>query len=593
MNINNRLKKLRYLMKEEGIDAYIVPTGDPHQSEYVPDHYKVREWISGFTGSAGTVVVSQEVAGLWTDGRYYVQAENELAGSEIILFKMDEPGVPSYIEWLEENLDQDSCVGFDGRIVSQEEFKKLSQVLSYKNIKFKTDEDLVGKIWKDRPVFPNSVGYIHELRYAGIEAKEKIQRVREKMKKLHVDTHVIAKLDDIAWLYNIRGSDVPSNPMLISYALITMDKAYLFIKEEKTDQDLIDYLSGQGIEVYEYEEVKNFLKDLSSDNKILLDKANLNSWAYSFIAEDVEVFNQMNPSFKMKAVKTDHELENMKNAYIKDSVALTKFLYWLEKNVSFGQINEYNASEKLYEFRSKEDGFVTTSFETIMAFKENAAMMHYRPLEESSMKIEGNGLLLIDSGGQYYDGTTDVTRTIPIGEVSDEEKIDFTLTLKSHIALIGARFLYGTSGHVLDSYARRPMWERGMDYKCGTGHGVGFFLNVHEGPHRFHNVVVNNVALEENMVITIEPGVYKKDRHGVRTENVAIVKKDIETEFGQFMKFEPLTKVHIETKVLKKDLLTDSEINWLNNYHDQVYENISEYLDEDEREWLKTKVEKI
>ncbi|NLW42349.1 MAG: aminopeptidase P family protein [Tissierellia bacterium] len=593
MSINSRINALRDLMARENMDAYIIPTGDPHQSEYIPDHYKNREWISGFTGGAGTVVITKDKAGLWTDGRYFIQAEKEIEGSEYILFKMDLPGVPTYEEWLKENLENNSIIGFDGRIYSQGAFEILKKLLDGKNIKYKTDDDLVGEIWEDRPEFPCSKAFIHEIKYAGLESREKITRVRKVMEEVGAKYHIIGKLDDIAWLFNIRGSDVPSNPMLISYAAITPTEAILFVNDNKIESDVVEYLNEQGVEVQGYEDIRKYTSNIEDNSRVLLDKSSLNSWAYNSISKSSKIINEINPSFKMKSIKSKIELENQKNAYIKDGVALTKFLYWLEDNKGITVVNEYTASEKLYEFRAEQDGFVSTSFKTIMAFNDNAAMMHYRPSKTVNKVIEGDGLLLIDSGGQYFDGTTDITRTIPYGKISEEQKTDFTLTLKAHIALIGARFLYGTSGHVLDSYARRPMWEVGMDYKCGTGHGIGYFLNVHEGPQRFHNTVVNNVALEENMIISIEPGVYKKDRHGVRIENIGLVRKDIETEFGIFMKFETISFVYIDTTPLNLEMLTDKEIEWLNNYHQEVYEKISKFLTEEERTWLKEKTKAI
>lgn len=582
MDINSRVNNLRKVMRDKEIDAYIILTGDPHQSEYIPEYYKSRQWISGFIGSAGTIVITNDEALFWTDGRYHIQAENELSNTEYELFKMGLSGVLDYDDWLSENLEENDVVGFDGRTFSQLSFEKLEEKLSFKNINYKTDEDLIQRVWEDRGEFPNSKAFIHEINYSGLESRDKIIRVRKAMKELGADYHVIGKLDDIAWLFNIRGFDIPSNPMLLSYGIITRDDAILFVYEQKIDEEVKSYLKKQGIRVKSYEDIKEYLEGLPDNCKILLDKENLNKWVYDSIPKSCKIINKMNPSFKFKAVKSSVELKNQKNAYIKDGVAVTKFLYWLEKNKD-NNINEFVASKKLYEFRSQQENFIGTSFKTIMAYKENAAMMHYRPTESVSKVLEDEGLLLIDSGGQYLDGTTDITRTISMGETTDEEKRDYTLTLKSHIALIDARFLYGTSGHVLDSFARRPMWDEGMDYKSGTGHGVGYFLNVHEGPHRFHNIVVNNVALEENMIITIEPGVYKKDRHGIRIENVAVVKKDIETEFGQFMKFEPLTFVYIETDTLNLNMLTDKELEWLNKYNEKVFDKISKFLNEDEK----------
>lgn len=591
MTVNEKLKLIRQVMEEKSIDAYIIPTGDPHKSEYIPEYYKLIKWITGFTGSAGTLLISTNKAILWTDGRYDDQARKQVEGSEVEVYKLDEPGVETYIDWINSNLKEGSTIGFDSRIFTEKELEDFKKQVIF-DCQYYT-EDIIGPLWEERPKEPDSVAFVHDIKYAGIEAIDKIEKIREKMKDKRAKYHLISKLDDIAWIYNIRGMDIPSNPMLLSYALIGPEKAYLFVEDFKLNDEVRNHLKKNGIETMPYNQVIDFIKDLKNE-RILLDKSNVNAWLYSAIDKSMVIIDDMNPSFKIKAQKSNHELKNIKNAFVKDGIALTKFLYWIENEInSANKLNEYMAAQKLLEFRKSEDGFLTTSFETIMAFKENAAMMHYRPSKENSKDIIGNGLLLIDSGGQYIDGTTDITRTIPVGTVSEEEKIDFTLTLKSHIALIDARFLYGTSGHVLDSFARKPMWDNAMDYKSGTGHGVGYFLNVHEGPHRFHNTVVNNVALEENMVITVEPGVYKPGRHGVRIENVVFVRKDIKNEFGQFMKFTPMTYAYIDSNILKKDMLTKKEIEWLNNYNKSVYEKLSDHLDQDIKNWLKEKTKEI
>lgn len=593
MTINNRLNRLRELMKNKGITVYIIPSSDPHQSEYLSEYYKCREWISGFTGSAGLIVITQEEANLWTDGRYFIQAEKEIEGSEYRLFKMNTPGYPSYVEWISENIKCGDVLGFDGKVMAQSEVESIRDALNYKDYEIKSEFDLVGEIWGKRPLLPNDKAFTHDINYTGLNAKEKIDILRVEMKKSNVDYNIIASLDDIAWLFNIRGRDIPNNPFIISYAVISMNKSVLFVDKEKISKEVKLHLKDNNIEIYDYEMIVEYIQFIESNSTILLDKNRINRWVYNSIPVQCKIINNMNITSKLKAVKNPIELKNQRNAYIKDSVAVTKFLYWLYKSIGEIEISEFKAQCKLLEFRKEQDGFIEPSFRTIAAYKENAAMMHYRPSETEYKILEKEGMLLVDSGGQYYDGTTDVTRTIILGDISDEERRDFTLTLKSHINLLTTRFLHGTSGHVLDLLARYPMWQEGLDYKCGTGHGVGYFLGVHEGPHRFHNTIPNNVALEESMLITIEPGVYKSGRHGVRTENVVVVQKDIETEFGQFMKFEVLTFVPIDLKGIDFNLLTSSEKLWLNEYHKGVYEKISPFLDEEERQWLKEETRSI
>lgn len=591
MDTKEKIKKFRLLMKDQKIDAYLILTGDPHQSEYIPEYYKTIKWLTGFSGSAGTLVITKDHLVLWTDGRYYTQAEKQLANTGGQVIKMDQPGAPSYTEWLNSNMKQGDVLAFDGRIISQKDFEDLEKDLNFGPI-IKKDLDLFEDIWDTRPDFPADEAFVHHIKYAGISAREKIQEIRSTMEAKGVDYHIIAKLDDIAWLYNIRGSDIPSNPMIISYGLITKDRAYLYTHESKIIAQVRDHLDENGIQVHPYERIKDHISEIQ-DGQILVDKSSINAWLYEAIDSSLEITDEMNPSFVKKAVKTDHEIENIKNAFLKDGIALTRFLYWLEDTLANQPISEYEASQMLYKFRAQMSGFKSTSFETIMAFRENAAMMHYRPSQDEAKIIEKDGMVLIDSGGQYLDGTTDTTRTIPVGHPTKEEKIDYTLTLKSHISLIIQRFLYGTSGHVLDAIARKPMWDLAMDYKSGTGHGIGYFLNVHEGPHRFHNVIANNVGLEENMLITIEPGVYRPGQYGIRIENVGLVKKDIETEFGLFMKFEPISFVYIDTSLVVKDILDDSQIDWLNAYNAEVYDKISSHLDEDQKLWLKDKTRPI
>jgi Xaa-Pro aminopeptidase len=592
MTINERLKKLRKLMSEKGINAYIVNTGDPHQSEYVADYYKGRIWVSGFTGSAGTVVITQDEAILWTDGRYFIQAEKELEGSEYKLFKMRIPGYPTYSQWLNEKLKDGDTLGFDGEVFSQSSVEGLEKEFKGKDIKFIDEYDLVGEIWEDRPSIPKGEAFIHEVKYTGKTGKEKIEEVRKEMEKQNIDYVLIGSLDDIAWVYNIRGKDVLHNPVVISYALVSKDEAYLFVDKEKINSEVKNFLDENNVQIVAYEEIIDYIKSLDKNSKIYLDKNRINRWIYKSIPSECTIESGMDITTKLKGIKNSTEIENQKNAYLKDGVALVKFFHWLDKNVGNIHITEYSAQEKLLEFRKDQEGFIEPSFGSISAYKANAAMMHYSANENSSSEIKKEGLYLIDSGGQYFDGTTDITRTAVMGPITEEEKRDFTLTLKAHINLGNARFLYGATGHSLDVLSRYPLWQEGIDYKCGTGHGVGFLLNVHEGPHGFA-MVSNTVVLEKGMIVTIEPGVYKEGSHGIRIENVVVVEEDIKTDFGQFMKFDTISFVPIDLEGIDVSLLSEKERLWLNEYHKDVFNKLSPYLNDEERAWLKEETRSI
>lgn len=593
LKVNDRIKGLRNLMKERGIKAYIIPTYDPHQSEYIADHYKTRVWISGFTGSAGTVVVTEDEAILWTDGRYFIQAEKELEGSEIQLYKMGIPGFPTYMEWLRDNLNDGDSLGFDGKIFPQEDVKRLEKEIGQKDIQFIDEYDLVGELWTDRPSKPKGKAFVHDVKYAGKTAREKIEEVREEMAKKGADYFLLGSLDDIAWLYNIRGRDIACNPVVISYALISKDEAWWFVDGDKLDDEVKSHLEENGIAIDEYDRVIDYVKDIKKGSKVFLDPARINRWLYKGIPEECEIVEGTNITSQLKGIKNSTEIENQKNAYIKDGVALVKFLYWLDNNVGKINITEVSAAEKLEEFRKEQEGFIEPSFDTIAAYKENAAMMHYKAEEgKSNYDLKKEGMFLIDSGGQYLDGTTDITRTIVLGDITQEEKRDFTLTLKGHINLIDARFLYGATGSNLDVLARYPLWQEGIDYKSGTGHGIGFLLNVHEGPHRI-SPIPNNVRLEKGMVVTIEPGVYRAGKYGIRIENVAVVVEDIETDSGQFMKFETISYCPIDLEAVDVEMLTDKERKWLNDYHEKVYQKLSPFLNEEEKEWLKNKTRRV
>lgn len=592
MDIKKRVSALRSLMKEKNIDAYIIPSCDAHQSEYVAEHWKSRAWISGFTGSAGTVVITKDEAGLWTDGRYYIQAEKQLEGSGIKLFKMREPNVPSTTEWISDTLSKDACVGFDGKTFSTAAVKNMKKKFSKKNLKVNSEYDLIDAIWTDRPELPDDKIYTHEVKYAGKSRLEKIQEVRKYMQKQETNYYLISGLEDIAWLFNIRGNDVANNPVIISYALISDKEAYIFISENKVPENVRKELENEGITVKGYDDIQGYLKSLKDNDSVLYNSNKINLWLFNSIPEKCKKIDKRDITTHLKAIKNDVEIENLKRCQIKDGVAMVKFLYWLDNTVGKEKVTEISATDKLEGFRAQQDLFVEVSFDTIAGYKEHAAMMHYKATPDSDYELKREGMFLVDSGGQYLDGTTDITRTIVLGKLSEEEKFDFTLTLKGHIALSRAVFLYGTTGTQLDILARKPLWEQGIDYKCGTGHGVGFFSTVHENPQRI-GPQLSDVKIEESMVTTNEPGVYKEDRHGIRIENDLLTVQDKETEFGKFMKFETISFCPIDLEGINVDMLTNEEKEWLNDYHKDVYDKLSPYLDEDEKVWLKNETREI
>lgn len=592
MDVNSRIKSLRELMHEKNIDAYIVPSSDSHQSEYTQEHFKSREWISGFTGSAGTVVVTKEKVILWTDGRYFLQAEKELEGSEIELFKMGESGVPTLNKYLEKNLKESQTVGFDGKLFSYKEVEEMKKDFYKKDIKLNIDYDLIDRIWTSRPELPKGKVFVHDIKYSGISVSEKLKRIRNDMSEKDSDYYLVSSLDDIAWMFNIRGFDVLYNPVVISYALIGLDRAIIFIESEKLDTDVEEHLSNNNIEIKDYSSIRDELKDLPDENIIYFDPSKTSAWCYENIPFDMKKLKGDDIVEGLKAIKNDIEIENFKKAQVRDGVAMVKFLHWLDLNVEEGNITELSASEKLEEFRSRGENYISLSFETIAGYKDHAAIVHYSADEKSDYRLKCEGMMLLDSGAQYLDGTTDITRTIVLGDISNEEKRDFTLVLKGHIALSCAKFLYGTTGTQLDILARTPLWEDGKDYKHGTGHGIGYLLGVHEGPQRI-SCVSSKVKLEKGMLVTNEPGFYKRNAYGIRTENILLVKESEETEFGKFMKFETTTLCPIDLKGIDKGLLSENEKKWIDDYHRTVYEKLSPHLDKEICKWLKIQIEKL
>ena len=592
MNVNDKIKLLREHMKKNGLDAYIIPSSDPHLSEYVADHWKARAWISGFTGSAGTFVAVMDESGLWTDGRYFIQAEKQLTGSEIKLFKMGNPGVPSYTEWIAEKLKNGDCVGFNGRTISVFDYREMERKLSAKGIRIDKSHDLVGSIWDNRPQIPSDMIFCHDIKYTGMSAKEKIEKVREEMKKVNAENYLISSLDDIAWLFNIRGGDVPYICVTIAYALISMDRAYLFINPAKVADDVMKTLNDNKVEVLDYDAVREKIEKLDNKQSIAFDIKRTNCWLYDAIPSGCAKVEVDEITAALKAVKNETEIENIKRCQISDGVAMVKFLLWLDKNIGRREISEITVSDKLKQLRFQQPDNIGSSFETIAGYKDHGAIMHYSAAEDSKYMLEDKGMMVLDSGGQYLNGTTDITRTIVFNEISEEEKTDFTLVLKAHIALASAKFLYGATGSNLDVLARKPLWELGLDYKCGTGHGVGYCLSVHEGPQSF-SPRPNKAKIEKGMIITIEPGIYREGKHGVRTENMVLVVEDEKTEFGQFMRFEPLTLCPVSLKGINPDMLTEQEKEWLNTYHKKVLETLSPYLNAEEKAWLEENTRKI
>lgn len=586
-NLNN----LREVMKKENVDYYIIPSGDSHQSEYVPEYYKGRAYVSGFTGSAGTLLVGLEESYLWTDGRYFIQAEKELNGSGIKLMKMNIPGYPSLLEWIKNNIKEGKTLAFDGSTISVNEYKNYKELTKKNGFNIKMDKDFLNEIWSDRPELSKEKIFIHDTKYCGKFTSEKLEEVRAEMTTLEGENYVVTSLDDIAWLFNIRGNDIAYNPVALAYALISDKEAVLYINEEKVTNDDKRTLEAQGVTLKSYNDIYEDIKNVTGS--IIIDGAKVNGKLYSLISEDVKIIENLNITTSLKAVKNEVEIKNMEVSQVRDGVAMVKFIKWLKENVGKINMTEISASDKLEEIRAKGENFKGLSFNTISGYKDHAAMMHYSATEESQYELDSEGMLLIDSGAQYLDGTTDITRTFILGQITEEEKRDFTLVLKSHIALTTTIFLKGTNGCNLDAIARRPLWRYGMDYKCGTGHGVGFFLNVHEGPQGIRPFG-NTIALEPGMILTNEPGVYKENKHGIRTENTLLVTKAFKNdEMGEFYKFDTISYCPIDLEGIDVSLLDEEEREWLNNYHRTVYEKLSPYLNEEEKKFLEKETRSI
>lgn len=583
-------------MQERGIKIYVVPTSDFHESEYVGEHFKARAYITGFTGSAGTAVITQSEAGLWTDGRYFIQARKQLQDTTVKLFEMGTEGVPTVEEYIAQTLKEKDVLGFDGRVVNTMQGKRFAQLAGQKGASLYTKEDLIGKIWKDRPELSCCPVWVLEDRYSGETVESKLARVRKEMAKCGAKAHILSSLYDIAWLFNIRGDDIVNVPVVLSFVILTQDACHLFIQGQALTEETETYFAKKKITIHAYEEIYDAVAQLK-ETPVLFDENVVNYRIATSIPKQVEVLHGANPTYAMKAVKNETELENTRLAHIRDGVAVTKFMYWLKTQIKEQKITELSAAEYLKQRRMEQEHFLDLSFHTISAYGENAAMMHYSATPESNATLEPRGFLLVDSGGHYLEGTTDITRTFALGELTAEQIRHYTAVCRSNIRLASAKFLYGCNGQNLDILARGPIWDMGIDYRCGTGHGVGHILNVHEGPNgfRWRKVAERNDSgvLEAGMITTDEPGVYLDGRYGIRIENELICRQAEKNEYGQFMEFEVITMAPIDLDAIDPEQMEASERKALNAYHQMVYEKISPFLTEEEREWLKVYTREI
>lgn len=583
--IIERVNALRGIFDQKGIDAFIIPSTDPHASEYVASHWESRKWISGFTGSAGTVVITRDKAGLWTDSRYFLQAADQLQGTGIELYKEMLPETPSIPAFLSSVLKAGDTVGIDGQVFSVKDEQLLEQQLQKCRIKVKSIPDPMAQIWKERPGMPEGAAFVHDLQYAGRSSRDKLNDIRKKMEEAGAEAVLVSALDEIAWALNIRGNDVHCNPVVVSYLVIGEHDAHFFIQPQKVTAELSAHLEEAGVTLHNYEDIQPFLHQLKALT-FLLNPAQTNYAVYTALNQNCRIIEKASPVTLLKAIRNEQEIEGIHAAMQRDGIALVKFLKWLEEAVPAGNETEISVDKKLHELRAAQPLYMGESFDTIAGYKEHGAIVHYEATPETDVKLQPKGFLLLDSGAQYLDGTTDITRTIALGELTEEEKTDYTLILKGHIDLAMAVFPEGTRGAQLDVLARMPIWKRRLNYLHGTGHGVGHFLNVHEGPQSIR-MNENPVTLQPGMVTSNEPGVYKAGSHGIRTENLVLTVPAGEGMFGNYLQFETLTLCPICKKGILPELLTADEIEWLNEYHRQVYKKLSPSLNEEEKEWLK------
>ena len=591
--IPERLSSLRQFMEEKQLDAFIIPSTDAHVSEYPPKHWESRKWISGFTGSAGTAVVTKEQAGIWTDSRYFLQAADELADTGFELFKMGQAGTPDMTEWIITHVGQGGTVGIDGLVYAASDALTLQNELQSKKIKLETTFDPFSEIQSDRTEIPKNKIFILSDDIAGETVKSKIARINSELKKVDADGIIIATLDAVAWTFNLRGNDVDYNPVAVAYGYVSDNEAILFIDREKLDDETINVYTEQGITLRDYPDIFDYVTHLPENSSVCITGSKINYKLRQTIPPSCRVVDIPSPIDLMKSVKNETELNGFRNAMIKDGAALVKFYMWLEQAVPAGKVNEVTVAEKLIEYRSQQELFVGESFGTIAGYGPNGAVIHYHAVPETCLQVEPEGLLLIDSGGQYKDGTTDITRTVAVGELTKQMKTDYTRVLKGHIALATAIFPEGTRGSQLDILARKALWDNGLTYWHGTGHGIGHFLNVHEGPQNIR-LEENSTKLQPGMVTSNEPGLYRASQYGIRIENLIVTREFQKTkEFGTFYNFETITLCPIDTKPISKKLLSKKEIKWLNNYHKMVYRKLKNHLNKEEKAWLKYKTKPI
>ena len=584
--INQRIDALRALLKREGIDAFIIPSTDPHLSEYVAPYWKSREWISGFTGSAGTAVITTDKAGLWTDSRYFLQAEQQLEGSGIDLYKEMLPETPSILDFLRENLTANSVVGIDGKVFSTTQAIALQEDLAKNGITVKSIADPMNEIWTDRPPMPEAPAFIHEMKYAGKSCPDKLAAIRREMKKSEADVLLVSALDEIAWTLNIRGNDVHCNPVVVSYLIINEQETHFFIQPEKVTEELSAHLEEAGVTIHAYGDTESFVTRIP-DGSIMLDMGKTNYAVYSALPPSCRVLDERSPIALLKAVRNDREIAGIHAAMQRDGVALVKFLKWLEEAVSAGNETEISVDKKLHEFRAAQPLYMGESFDTIAGYKEHGAIVHYEATPATDVPLKPEGFLLLDSGAQYLDGTTDITRTYPLGPLTEDEKRFYTWTLQSHIDLAKAVWLDYCECKMIDTIAREPLWRHLINYRCGTGHSVSFVGNVHEGPHSLRGT--NSVLMRPGMVVTDEPGVYETDLVGIRIENELVCVHKADNQYGTFLGFEPLMFVPIATSPILPGELDKDEIAWLNDYHRQVFAKLAPHLNDEERSWLAEK----
>ena len=586
--VAERIEELRVLMKEKNMDAYVVPTADFHQSEYVGEHFKARKFITGFSGSAGTAVITLDAAELWVDGRYFIQAAKQIEGSGVHMMKMGEPGVPTLEEYLKDTLPENAVLGFDGRVVAMGEGSVYESIVKDKNGSIVYEYDLIDSIWKDRPVLSEKPVFELDVKYAGETRAHKLERIREVMKKNGSTVHILTTLDDICWTLNMRGDDIDFFPLVLSYAVITMDKMVLYINEAKVSDEIKANFAKDGVELRPYNDIYEDVKGIDEKEVLLVDPAKLNYSLYNNLPAGAKKVEESNPEILFKSMKNEVEIENIRKAQIKDSVAHVRFMKWVKENAGKEYITEMSASDKLDQFRVEMGNFIRPSFEPISSYAEHAAMCHYTSSPETDVQLKEGHLYLTDTGAGFYEGSTDITRTYALGEVPQNEKEGFTLVAISNLNLANAKFLYGSNGMVLDILARKPFWDRDLNFNHGTGHGVGYLLNIHEGPSGFrwtarpHEIHV----IEEGMVITDEPGIYIEGEYGVRLENELLCRKGTKNEYGQFMYFEPITYVPMDLDAILPEMMTDIDKQRLNDYHKTVFEKISPYLNDEETEWL-------